>query len=272
VIIDCAPTGSTIRMLGFPDILRWHMEHIFNWERKIVPKIKPLIERMTGNAFVAPDAKVYDSIEELYDKVSQLKEVLLDNKVTSMRLVLNPEKMVIAESQRAYTYLNLFGYSVDAVIANRVIPDSVTDPYFANWKRIQGKYLNLAHKCFTPLELLKAELRDDEMVGLERLKKLGEQTFGDKDPCAVLYEGRSIELEKADRHYFLYVKLPFVERSEVGVWIKGNELILEWGNFKSHTLLPGYLLDMNLEGARYRDGRIKITFGPAGHSLSDDDA
>lgn len=264
-IIDCAPTGATIRMLGFPDIIRWYMERFFHVERRIVKLIKPVVERIYDN-IVLPTDEVYFSIEEMYQKIDSLKKVLSDPKQTTVRLVFNPEKMVIKESQRAFTYLSLFGYSVDAVIANRILPDSVDDPYFEKWKKIQRKYMLYAKKAFHPLPIMNAELFAEEMFGPKLLLNLARQVFGDRDPAEIFYEERPYRIERDNDRYYLFIKIPFVDKSEIDMWVAGDELILQWGNFRSNTMLPSNLLDRKLERAQYFDDHVRVTFG--GHNDS----
>jgi arsenite-transporting ATPase len=259
-IIDCAPTAATIRMLGFPDIIRWYMERFFHVERRVVKVIKPVVERIYDNV-VLPTDEVYFSMEELYQKIDSLKNVLSDPKQTTVRLVFNPEKMVIKESQRAFTYLNLFGHSVDAVIANRLLPDTVNDPYFKKWKKIQQKYLNLAKDIFHPLPILKAKLFEEEMLGQEQLLEFARQVFGDKDPADIFHEERPYRIERDKDRYHLLIKIPFVDKSDIDMWVAGDELILQWGNFRSNTILPTNLLDRKLEEAKYIDEHLRVTFG-----------
>lgn len=261
IIIDCAPTAATIRMLGFPDIIRWYMERFFHVERRVVKVIKPVVERIYKDNVVLPTDEFYFSIEDLYQRIDSLKHILIDPKQTTVRLVFNPEKMVIKESQRAFTYLNLFGHCVDAVIANRVLPNSVDDDYFNNWKKIQQKYLRLAEDVFHPLPILKAELYEEEMIGQKRLSDLARQVFGKHDPAEIFYEENPYRIEREKDRYHLLIKIPFADKSDIEMWVAGDELILEWGNFRSNTMLPTSLINRKLEGAQYIEDHLKVTFG-----------
>jgi arsenite-transporting ATPase len=258
-IIDCAPTGATIRMLGVPSVFRWYFDKFFHLERRIAKVIKPVVERMYDEVLLPTD-EVFYSVEEIYERVYNLNRVLTDPEVTSVRLVCSPENMVIKESQRAYTYLNLFGYGVDAVIANRVLPEVSDDSYFHKWKKIQQKYLRYAEQTFHPLKVLRSPLFEDEMVGIKQLKKMSHHIFGDSDPAAVFYKERPFTLEKENGKIYLSVRIPYARKEQIGAWVKGEELFLEWGDFKANTLLPNRLLEMNLQGAQYKDGFLKITF------------
>jgi arsenite-transporting ATPase len=258
-IIDCAPTGATIRMLGVPSVFRWYFDKFFHLERRIAKVIKPVVERMYDEVLLPTD-EVFYSVEEIYERVYNLNRVLTDPEVTSVRLVCSPENMVIKESQRAYTYLNLFGYGVDAVIANRVLPEVSDDSYFHKWKKIQQKYLRYAEQTFHPLKVLRSPLFEDEMVGIKQLKKMSHHIFGDSDPAAVFYKERPFTLEKENGKIYLSVRIPYARKEQIGAWVKGEELFLEWGDFKVNTLLPNYLLEMSLQGAQYKDGFLRITF------------
>jgi len=258
-IIDCAPTGATIRMLGVPSVFRWYFDKFFHLERRIAKVIKPVVERMYDEVLLPTD-EVFYSVEEIYERVYNLNRVLTDPEVTSVRLVCSPEKMVIKESQRAYTYLNLFGYGVDAVIANRVLPEVSDDSYFHKWKKIQQKYLRYAEETFHPLKVFRSPLFGDEMVGIKQLKKMARHIFGDSNPATAFYKERPFTLEREDGKIYLSVRIPYARKEQIGAWVKGEELFLEWGDFKANTLLPSHLLEMNLQGAHYTDGFLRITF------------
>jgi arsenite-transporting ATPase len=249
-----------MRMLNMPDILRWYMERFFHLERRIVKLVKPVMERMYDNVLLPTD-EVYFSIEELYARIRDLHKILIDPDICSVRLVCNPEKMVIKESQRAYTFLSLFGFTVDAVVANKVLPKTIKDPYFTKWQEIQQKYMEYAKQAFHPLNIFQAQLFDNEMVGLELLEKMSESIFLKQDPAQVFFREKPFVIEKNGSGYDLYVKLPCADKDDMNMWIKGDELILEIGNFKSNTLLPGNLVNLALKEAVFQEQKLKITFG-----------
>jgi arsenite-transporting ATPase len=263
-IIDCAPTGSTMRMLSMPNIMRWYMERFFHLERRIVKMVKPVVEKMYNDVLLPTD-EVYFTVEELYAKIDGLYEILTDPDQCTLRLVCNPEKMVIKESQRTYTYLSLFGFTVDAVVVNRVLPDTVQDPYFAKWHEIQQKYMDYAQQAFNPLAIFQAQLFDTEMVGLELLEKMGEVIYQDQDPAQIFYREKPLTIEKNNSGYDVYIRLPFTDKRDINMWVKGDELILEVGTFKSNTLLPGNLINLPLKEAVFQDHSLKITFGGDSH-------
>lgn len=259
IIIDCAPTGATMRMLGAPGVFRWYFDTFFHLERRIAKIIKPVVERLYDEVLIPTD-EVFYSFAEIYNKVFDLNDVLTDTKTTSVRLVFNPENMVIKESQRAYTYLNLFGFGVDAVIANRILPEVAEGSYFYKWKGIQQKHLEFAQKTFQPLKVMQSPLFDDEMLGMKQLGRMAQKVFGDTDPSILFHEEKPFTIKKQSGRVHLSIRIPYARKEQIGAWIKGEELFLEWGDFKANTLLPNYLLDMDMKGARYEGGHLKITF------------
>jgi arsenite-transporting ATPase len=258
-IIDCAPTGSTIRMLSFPDIIQWYMEKFFHIERKIVKAVRPVAERIAK--IPLPTDEVYYSIEDLYTKVHEIKEILTESRTSSIRLVCNPQKMVIKESQRVYTYLNLFGFTVDAVIMNRILPEEIKDAYFGQWKKSQKKHLKEASNSFHPVPIFNCSLFDQEIVGVDLLGKMAENMFGEEDPTQVYFHEKPMEITNRGGEYILSLKLPFTEKEELDMWVKGDELILTIGNIRRNIFLPRSLSSLNIRGAKFEDDRLKVTFG-----------
>lgn len=258
-IIDCAPTGSTIRMLSMPDIMRWYFEKIFNLHRRVVKAVRPIAERMTKVPLPSDD--VFFSMQHLYQRIDGLREILCDSAQSSIRIVLNPEKMVIQESHRLYTYLNLFGFSVDSVYANKVFPPQMKNSYLSDWIAVQKRHLTACTESFDPIPTLKAELFETEVVGLERLSRFARHIFGDSDPSAVMYQEKPIEIIKEHGNYVLLVKLPFLDEKDLGLWVKGEVLIIQVKNFKRNFFLPRALASRQLKEARYVGDRLRITFG-----------
>ena len=259
IIIDCAPTASTVRMLSFPDAIRWYMTKFFHIERKILKTIRPIAERITKMPL--PSDAVYFSVEDLYLKIQEMNDILTDGSVTTIRLVINPEKMVIKESQRAYTYLNLFGFKVDSVIANRILPKDLEDSYFKKWLKIQDKHLETAEECFNPLPILRGKLFDEEMVGQALLNRMAEDIFKDIDPTGVLCEDKSMEIIPSGGKYTLRIRCPALKKEQLGVWVKSDELIIRAGSYKRSFILPRTLALVPLTEANFVDGRLEIIFG-----------
>src|SRR5919106_622455 len=185
VIVDCAPTGETLRLLSLPDIIQWYMEKIFPVERRILGAIRPVAKRVTS--LPLPDDDVYEAVKRFYNRLEGVRRILTDPATTSVRLVVNPERMVIAEAQRTFTYLNLFGYRVDAVIANRLLPEEVSDPYFKRWKQIQAGHLTTIRESFCDVPVLTASMRDAELIGPALLAELGGELYGERAADDVLF-------------------------------------------------------------------------------------
>lgn len=266
IIIDAAPTGSTLQLLSFPDIARWHIEKIFPFQRKTIQLARPMVKRMTDMPL--PSDEIFDSIEELVSFLERMSRLLSDGTQSSMRVVLNPEKMVIKEAQRAYTYLNLYGYSVDAVICNRVFPRSLSDQYFDIWKSAQASNLEFVHECFQPLPIFEVPLFEQEVMGISMLGQMANAIFGpattrggDGDPTQHFYIGKPQQIFRNERHYVLSLPLPLVERDEVQLHRSVfDELVIRIGNWKRNVALPIGLAKLDIAGAKYVGDRLNIYF------------
>ena len=259
VLVDCAPTGATVRMLSFPDVAKWYMEKVFHIERAVVRMIRPVVNRIAP--FELPADDVFGSIEQLYAKLDGVKDIFGDPAVTSVRLVMNPEKMVIRESQRAYAYLNLFGFPVDACLINRVIPPEGCEGYFSGWGKVQQKYLGEIESGFAGLPQLRAGFREEEVVGLDALRAVGRELYGDTDPSSVLLKQKPVSIYQEDGRYVLSMRLPFVTKDKLGVWVRGDELVVRVNNFKRNLMLPNALASRGLHEARMEHDLLKVYFG-----------
>jgi arsenite/tail-anchored protein-transporting ATPase len=259
VVIDCAPTGETVRMLGVPEILNFYFKRIFPIQRTVLRSVRPVAQRVTD--LPLPSDDVLQAVKAVYDELEGMGPLLQDPARSSIRIVLNPERMVINESQRLYTYLNLFGFPVDAVIANRVLPPEARSGYFDRWFEIQGRHLAEAREAFEPLPFLEARLFDREMVGLPLLDEFARAVFGDGDPAAVLFREKPVEVKKEGKGYALYIRLPFAEKEKIQVWTKGEELVVQVDNQRRHVLLPRTLASRRLLGAAFADQRLRVGFG-----------
>jgi arsenite-transporting ATPase len=259
VVIDCAPTGETVRMLAVPEILNFYFSRIFPIQRTVVRSVRPVAQRMTDMPIPTDD--VFGALKALYQQMEGMGPLLQNPKSSSIRIVLNPERMVIKESQRLYTYLNLFGFSVDCVIANRVLPEEARSEYFDRWFDIQAGHLAEARQSFDPLPFLQARLFDREMVGVALLEEFGRHVFGESDPAAVLYAEKPVEVKKEAKGYALYIRLPFAEKDKIQVWTRGEELVVQVANQRRHILLPRTLVSRKLLGAAFADQRLRVGFG-----------
>src|SRR3954447_1919154 len=259
LIVDCAPTAETLRLLSLPEIMSWYIERIFPVERRVVKTIRPIVSKMTTLP-IAGD-QVFGAVERLHRNLDAVRRILIDERVSSVRLVVNPEKMVISEARRTYTYLSLFGYRVDAVVVNRIIPDSVTDPYFVKWKDIQAEHLQTVRESFEPLPILTARLFDREMVGMPLLEEMGEEVYGQEDATRILYKDDPIRVRRIPGGYLLTMRLPFAERSDMDINRGGEELYVRVGSYKRNLVLPHTLQRLEVLEANFVDDLLEIRFG-----------
>jgi arsenite-transporting ATPase len=259
LVVDCAPTAETLRLLSLPEVMSWYIERIFPVERRIVRAVRPIVTRMTSLP-IAGD-QVFAAIERLHRNLDAVKRILTDEKVSSVRLVLNPEKMVIAEARRTYTYLGLFGYRVDAVVVNRIIPDDVVDPYFGKWKDIQAEHLATVRESFEPVPILTARLFDREMVGVNLLVDMGDEVYGDLEAMDILYRDEPIRVRKRGSGYVLSMRLPFASREEMDIHRRGDELYVRVGSYKRNLILPQTLKRMVVREANFAGDHLEILFG-----------
>jgi arsenite-transporting ATPase len=261
VIVDCAPTGETLRLLSFPDILRWWLHRIFPIQRATARVVRPVITRITD--LPMPSDEVFAAVKELLAGLEDMRDILTDPEISSMRLIVNLERMVIKEAQRTYTYLNLYGYATDAVICNRLLPDNLTDSYFEAWKETQGRYYATVEEAFSPLPILKGPLMDQEVVGLEMLQRFARALYRRSDPTRVLYKGHARRIRQEDGAYLLTLDLPFASREQISLSQVGDELIVHVGAYRRNLVLPRALVGLESEGAELEDNTLTIRFRPS---------
>ncbi len=259
LVVDCAPTGQTLRLLSFPEVARWWMQKIFPIERKVAKSLRAMKKR-TILSIPIPEDSVYVSIQKLFEDIGALSELLADPKTTSVRIVLNPEKIILEETQRAYTYLNLYGYPVDCVIANRILPTEVKDSYFSAWHKTQTKYMEKVDTVFSPLPVLKSRLMRSEIAGYASLERLGRDIYGEHDPVRVYYEGSPQRIIKEDEGYAMVLKLPFAKKAHLDVLKNEDQLTIRIGNYRREVLLPGALALLEVGKATFEMNELKVTF------------
>jgi arsenite-transporting ATPase len=260
IVVDCAPTGETLRLLSYPDLLDWWLEKIFPHERRLLKVVRPVAKLVAGGLEL-PDDKVLDSVGQLADKLKELQKLLTDPEITSVRLVVNPEKMVIAEARRAFTYLNLYGFNTDAVIVNRVLPEEAGTGYWAGWLDIHRKYEEEIVHSFQPLPILRIPMMAEEVCGLPMLKRLGDAAFAGNEAGRVLYQGLTQVIRREEEGYMLELTLPFVEKEELKLSQRGEELTVQAGPYKRKVLLPRALMGRPIESARFAGKALAVRFG-----------
>lgn len=258
IVVDTAPTGETVRLLSLPDVMRWWLRHIFPLQRVAARVTRPVLRTVTD--LPLPDDAVFAAVKELLTRLERTREVLADPSVATVRLVLNPEKMVVKEAQRAYTYLSLYGYPCDLIVCNRLLPSAVRGAYFETWQRSQDAYMALVGEAFAPMPILRAPLLEREVVGAAMLERFGDALFGDLDPVDVLYRGYVQEVTERDGVFELALLLPFASKEEVRLQQVGDELVVQVGSQKRNVVLPRLLTGAKSVGARLEGQRLVISF------------
>jgi arsenite-transporting ATPase len=259
VVVDCAPTAETLRLLSLPDALGWYMEKLFPLERRVARVVRPVLSRVMS--LPLPGDDVFQAGEGFYGRIEGARRVLVDPDITSARLVMNLEKMVVAEARRTYTYLGLFGYGVDAAIVNRIIPDAVTDPYFKRWRELQAEHLETVEEAFADLALLRLRLFDEEMVGVDKLRLLAEELYGDLDPTDRLATNTPFRVFEEGDDVVLGLYLPLAEKGEVDVMRHADEIYVTVGPYRRSLLLPDSLRRREVVGAKLMDRELWVRFG-----------
>ncbi len=264
VVVDCAPTAETLRLLALPDALRWYVERMLQPGRRMAKAVRPVVSRMGGAPI--PEDEVFGAVERIHGDLAAVHGLLQDAERSSVRLVVNPERMVVAEAVRTATSLSLFGYAVDAVVVNRVLPDEITDPYMAKWKQRHAEHLDTIRTSFDPTPVLTAPLFDDELVGPHGLGRLGDALYDDVDESAVLFDGTPLVVRRTEEGYLLRLALPFAAKEDVGLHRRQHELHVHVGSVKRTIPLPTALTRCQVAGARLHDGHLEVRFRVAATS------
>jgi len=259
IIMDCAPTGETLRLLSYPDLARWWLQRIFPVQRAVLKIARPVAQPLVSVPL--PTVDVLDTVASFVRELEKMHALLTDTTQSSLRLVVNAEKMVIKEACRSFTYFNLFGFPTDLVVINRLLPAEVGDDYFRGWKDLQEKYVAVIEQSFAPLPIFRAPLFEHEVVGEESLRALAQSCFGAEDPTRLFYQGFSQSIVREGDGYLLSIRLPFVEKGQVSLAQKGDELQIQVGEFKRNVLLPRALVGRTATSAGFTNGVLKIRFG-----------
>jgi arsenite/tail-anchored protein-transporting ATPase len=263
VVVDCAPTGETLRLLALPEALRWWMQRMFPPERRVLRTLRPVLSHLAGLPF--PPDSVFAAVDRLSDELAEVRDLLVDPATTSVRLVLTPESVVVAEARRTLTSLSLYGYRVDGVIANRVFPagDDTDDGWRAGWVEAQRAQLAEVQTSFPGLPVWQAAYAAAEPVGLAALSILATSAYADTDPLALVATPDPLVVERTSSdEYVLSVALPHAERRDVELVRKGDDLVLTVGGHRRTLALPSALRRCVIEGAALRDGRLRVRFRP----------
>lgn len=263
VVVDCAPTAETLRLLSLPEVLSWYFEKVMPTERRIMKAARPILNRLTD--LPIPEDEVFGAAQSVFESIDEVKELMSQPEVTSARLVVNPEKMVIDEARRTYSYLSLFGYGVDGVVVNRVLPDEVADPYFERWRAIQKGHLQDIDDAFADVPRLRLRLFDDEMIGTDRLRLMASELYGDTDPVFGFEAISPFRITEQNGVVTMELDLPLVEKSDLDVFRHGRELYVRLGPYRRSFILPDALHRREVTRARLEGGGLHVTFAdPAG--------
>ncbi len=257
MILDCAPTAESMRFISMPATLEWYMKHVFPMQRGIMKAVRPFAKHITPVDL--PKDSYFSNVQELFGKLEGVSEVLEDPQITSVRLVTNAETMVVRETQRAFVYFSLHGLTVDAVIVNRVLPDTVTDVFFGEWRASQQKLLSEVDAYFAPVPVYRVPLFHREVLGQKRLEELAASLFtGGHDPVAVTRTAAPYEFRKVDGRYEIVLNLPFAAKGDVGLFKKGDELVVEIGTLRRHVGLPSSMVNLTPARARLEKRQLVV--------------
>ncbi|HXU22379.1 MAG TPA: TRC40/GET3/ArsA family transport-energizing ATPase [Verrucomicrobiae bacterium] len=249
IVLDAAPTAESMRFISMPTTLDWYMKHIFPFQRNLLKAVRPIANRVAP--FELPTDNYFVNIRNLFEKLEGVDDLMEDPKTTSVRLVTNPEKMVLRETERAFVYFSLHGLTVDTVVVNRLLPSDVTDAWFTAWHKSQEGILREIEEYFAPVPVKRVPLFEQEVLGKERLERLASLLYpSGEDPAAVTRTEKPYTFEKSDGHYQVRILLPFAAKGDVGLFKKGDELVIEIGTLRRHIGLPRSMAMLNPGRAR----------------------
>jgi arsenite-transporting ATPase len=269
IIVDCAPTGETLRLLSFPDVASWWLEKVFPWEKRVVAAARPFARTFLDVSL--PSEAVFDDVQRLVHNLVAMNGILRDRSATSLRLVMNPDRMVIREAMRTFTYLNLYGYLTDAVVVNRLFPEDVAEGYFAAWREVQQEHMELVRSAFSPVPILSAPFFEQEVIGPEMLDRLGDVLFSELDAGDVLHEELSQELVADNGSATLRLPIPFAEKGDIDLKKIGLEVIVRVGGQKRTIILPPAMAAYRPRTARFESGALEVLFEKSNDRVPADD-
>ena len=263
IILDCAPTGESIRFISIPTTLEWYIKKIFKMEKTLVKYVGPVAKKLYN--LPMPGEDYFDAIEYLFERLRGVDQILVDPTTTTVRLVTNPEKIVLKETQRAFMYFSLYRMSIDAIIMNRVLPAKIRDSYFEAWQESQKRYMDLAEHYFSPIPIFPVNLFKREVLGYESLKLLAEEVYQNRNPLERFFDGQPYDLTKEDGTYCLKIKLPFAGKENIELNKVSDELIVRIGAFKKHVLLPRQVAASKSVTARMEEEHLFVCFKGEDH-------
>lgn len=260
LVVDCAPTAETLRLLSLPQVLGWWMDRLFPLGRQVSRVVGPVVRQLVGVPVAGDD--VFAAADRLYHRLDGVRHLLADRERSSVRLVVNAERIVVAEARRTATYLALFGFPLDAVIVNRLLPDDVRDPWFAHWRDAQAQQLEVIEEGFAPVPVLRSALAEREPVGTEALERFALALYGDRQPAERFHEGGVFDLSEIDGRPVVGLSLPFTAKGDVSLVRRSGELVVSVGPYRRAILLPDSLHRRKVLDAALTDGRLTVVFAP----------
>jgi arsenite-transporting ATPase len=263
ILLDCAPTGESIRFISIPTTLDWYIKKIFKMEKTLAKVVGPVAKRVYNVPI--PGDEYFDAIEHLFERLRGVDQLMTDPEITSVRLIANPEKIVIKETQRAFMYFCLYRMNIDAIVMNRVLPPKIKDAYFQTWRENQKQYIEVAKDYFSPIPIFSVNLFRNEILGLERLKALAGQIYGQSNPLKRFFIGQPYDLTKEDGVYCLKLKIPFAGKDHLELNKVSDELIVRIGSFKKHILLPRHVAASKSVKARMEEDYLNVCFEGEDH-------
>ena len=258
IILDSAPTGEAVRFISIPTVLEWYMKKFFKLERTMMKVARPVVEKLYKVPMPSDD--IYEAIKDLFERLKGVDHVLSDPEITTVRMVSNPEKIVLKETQRGFMYFTLYKMHIDAIVMNRILPTRVKDDYFKGWRKNQRNYIKKAKEYFAPVPIFPVDLFPGEVLGYDKLMSLADKVYGDKDPVDIFHKDKAYDLSKQNGKYRLAIRLPFVEKTDVKVSRTTDELIIRLGSFKRHVLLPMHVAKAKKARAKFEEDNLCIYF------------
>lgn len=256
IIIDSAPTGETLTFLTLPQVTQWWLQQSFPFQKTVIKSVGASVRTFTG----VPLDKGYEELETLFKKLERIQKIFNDPAITSIRLVMNPERMVIKEARRAYAFLLMYGYAIDAVVINRILPEDAESSFLGQYVQSQAKYIEEIEHDFAPLPILKVPHLGEEVFGEERLEKLAESLYDEHDPAEVLHEMKPYEIKAHKKGYRLQLSLPFAEADDITLRHRQDQLTLQLQNRRRNIILPRFLAYYRMDRHELKDGTLQVFF------------
>jgi arsenite-transporting ATPase len=259
IILDCAPTGESLRFISIPGTLEWYIRKIFKIQRRVVSYIRPVVRRFYD--IPLPEDDYFEALQNLFERLEGIDTILTDPGITTVRLVVNPEKIVLKETQRIFLYFSLYKMCIDAIVMNRILPPSIEEKYFDDWKKSQRRYLKLAEEYFSPVPILPVNLLQSEPLGKRNLAKLGADIYGEHDPTQHFYHDQPYEFQQRNGQFIIRIKLPFISKETIELNRLPEEVVVRVGEFKKHILLPRHVSAYKDVKAKMDGSYLDIIFG-----------